>query len=153
MPNVSVAEMLPVMEEILSSGGEVTFTPRGLSMWPMFRTNQDTVTLKKANGPLKKYDVPLYKNQEGKFILHRVIRKNKDGYVMRGDNTLVNEYGITDDMIIGVMTSFKSRGKVYNLNELGYKFYCVLRCNFAFVTLRRIKRKIFSILRNKKTVD
>ncbi len=150
MPDVSISEMLPVMEEILASGGEVTFTPRGRSMWPMLRNGLDTVTLKKTDKPLKKYDVPLYKNQDGKFILHRVIRKNKNGYVMRGDNTLTNEYGITDDMIIGVLSSFRSRGTNYTPNSLKYRLYCILRCNFMTVFLRRTKRKF---LRNKKTVD
>ncbi len=137
---VTLEEILPVLEEILGRDGEVTFTPNGNSMRPMLYSGRDTVTLKKIDRPLKKYDLPLYRNLYGKFILHRVIGRNKYGYIMRGDNLLKKEYGITDDDIIGKVVRFTHGGKEYSVNSFSYKIYCALRNNGFVVLLRRIKQ-------------
>lgn len=139
---VTLEELLPVMEEILAREGEITFSPNGNSMRPMLHSGRDTVTLKKINGPLKKYDLPLYRNSHGQFILHRVIGENKDGYIMRGDNLLLKEYGITDDDIIGRVVRFTRDGKKYSVNDFSYKIYCRVRNNGFTVLLRRIKQFI-----------
>ncbi|MBO5726751.1 MAG: S24/S26 family peptidase, partial [Clostridia bacterium] len=89
MPSlVRLEELLPVLETVLQEGGEITFTPRGNSMRPMLKGGVDVITLKRFNRPLKKYALPLYRRENGQFVLHRVVGKNKDGYVMRGDNQL-----------------------------------------------------------------
>ncbi len=139
---VKLEELLPTIEEILKSGGTATFTPNGNSMHPMLKSGRDTVTLKKAELPLKKYDLPLYRLKNGKFILHRVIGKNKNGYIMRGDNLLKKEYDITDDMIVGVVVSFNRKSKDYSVKSFRYRLYCMLRNNGATVLLRKIKQKI-----------
>ncbi len=139
---VKLEELLPTIQTVLEGGGTATFTPNGNSMHPMLKSGRDTVTLKKAVLPLKKYDLPLYRLENGKFILHRVIGKNKDGYIMRGDNLLKKEFGITDDMIIGVVVSFSRQGEQYSVNNLKYKMYCALRNNDFTVLLRKIKLKL-----------
>ncbi len=137
---VTLEELLPVMEEILARDGEITFTPKGNSMRPLLYSGRDTVTLKKIDKPLKKYDLPLYRNSQGHFILHRVIGKNSDGYIMRGDNLLHKEYGITDADIIGKVVRFNRDGKDYSVNDVSYKVYCRFRNNSFTVLLRRIKQ-------------
>ncbi len=138
--NVTLEQMLPTIEEILQSGGTATFSPNGTSMYPMLNGKGDTVTLKKVDKPLRKYDLPLYRNSSGHFILHRVIGKNKDGYIMRGDNLLKKEYGIIDDNIIGKVVAFTHSGKEYSVNKPFYKIYCVMRNNDFTVLLRHIKQ-------------
>ena len=139
---ITLEEILPVIEDVLSRDGELTFTPNGNSMWPMLVSGRDTVTLTKVEKPLKKYDLPLYKNANGHFILHRVIGKNKDGYIMRGDNLLYKEYGITHTQIIGKVIRFNKDGKDYSVNDLWYKIYCILRNNNVTVMLRKIKLRL-----------
>lgn len=139
---ITLEEILPVIEDVLSRDGELTFTPNGNSMWPMLVSGRDTVTLTKVEKPLKKYDLPLYKNANGHFILHRVIGKNKDGYIMRGDNLLYKEYGITHTQIIGKVIRFNKDGKDYSVNDLWYKIYCILRNNNFTVMLRKIKLRL-----------
>ena len=139
---ITLEQILPVIEDVLSRDGEITFTPNGNSMWPLLHSGRDTVTLTKVEKPLKKYDLPLYKNSKGHFILHRVIGKNKDGYIMRGDNLLYKEYGITDEQIIGKVVRFNRCDKDYSVNDFGYKIYCILRNNDFTVMLRKIKLKL-----------
>ncbi len=139
---ITLEQILPVIEDVLSRDGEITFTPNGNSMWPLLHSGRDTVTLISVKEPLKKYDLPLYKNSKGHFILHRVIGKNKDGYIMRGDNLLYKEYGITDEQIIGKVVRFNRCDKDYSVNDFGYKIYCILRNNDFTVMLRKIKLKL-----------
>ena len=123
---IPMAELYPVMAEKIANGGEVTFRVVGVSMQPMVFNRNDTVTIKKHNGKLKKYDLPFYRRDDGAFILHRVIKVQKNGnYTCRGDNQWEKEFDVRDDQIIGVVTAFTRGGKTVDVaTSRGYKFYC-----------------------------
>ncbi len=154
--NLSLEEMMPVIEEKLSEGGEVTFTVTGNSMLPMLHNRQDTVTLVTPTFPLKKYDLPFYRRAGGLYTLHRIVKIKKGNYIIRGDNCNFTEYGIEDKDIIGVVKQFTRNGKQHSVVEKSYKIYCALWCNDACYFLRKkvllnlrrvaskIKRTIFS---------
>lgn len=151
MPNrVKLEDLLDVLETVLADGGEISFTPHGNSMRPMLISGRDEITLKKPQGTLKKYDLPLYRRANGHFVLHRIIGKNKDGYIMRGDNQLYKEYGIKDENIVGVVVAFVRDGKQYKVTDFSYKLYCLARCNFVTILLRKIKNKIVRIIKKSK---
>ena len=57
---IGLNEIVDIMREKLDSGGTVTFTPRGNSMYPMLRDGEDTVVLAKPKGRLHLFDLPLY---------------------------------------------------------------------------------------------
>ena len=117
--------MLPVIEEVLSSGGEFTFVPNGRSMLPMLHGGRDSVTVIRPSGRLKKNALPLYRRKNGAFVMHRVIKVLPDGYVMRGDAQFSSER-IEDSQIIAVMKSFTRNGKKYRENSLFYRLYCLI---------------------------
>ena len=73
----SFADLLPVMQEQLAKGEKVTFVVNGTSMQPMIINGKDSVVLKKANGRLKKYDLPFYRRDDGHFVLHRIVKIQK----------------------------------------------------------------------------
>lgn len=137
---ISMDDMVAIILEQFSAGGsEVQFTPKGKSMLPMLRDEKDTVVLSKPDGKLKKYDLPLYKRDDGKYVLHRVIRVEEDGtYTMCGDNQVRPEQGIRDDQIIGVVTSYIKNGKQRSCSYPGYRMYCHMW--IFLLPLRREKR-------------
>ena len=119
--------MYPVMKEMLESGGTVNFPPHGTSMLPMLHNDGDTVMIKKPDGELKKYDLPLYIRDNGAFVLHRIVRRPQNGvYTMCGDNQWHVEKGIRHDQIVGVVVSFKRNGKKIDCQSRLYKLYCVI---------------------------
>ncbi len=122
----SLEQALPLMQEILDSDGEVSFTPSGTSMLPLFRDKKDKIVLKKPSGKLEKYDVPLYRRKDGSFVLHRVVGINSDGYIMCGDNQNVKEYSIKDENIVAVMTSFYRNGKYVPCSAFSYRLYSII---------------------------
>ena len=113
------------MAEMLEKDGTVTFTVAGWSMQPMVYNRRDTVTLVKATLPLKKHDLPLFRLDDGKFILHRVVKVYKDGtYKCQGDNRWEPEDKIRNDQIIGVVKSFNRNGKQIDVDKsFGYWLY------------------------------
>ena len=119
----SLAELEPIMLEVLDSGNEFVMKTHGVSMMPMLSDGKDEVVLVKSAGKLNKYDVALFKRADGQFILHRVVGEDSDGYIFRGDNQIVNEHGVTDDMIIAVMIAYVKNGKRINVTDGKYKRY------------------------------
>lgn len=111
-------------EEELKEKGVLVYTNVGTSMRPLIRQGKDVMIIKSVDtGKLKKMDVPLYKRENGQYVLHRIIKVNKDGYVIRGDNTYSNEYGVTDSEILGVLSGVIRNGKEISVNSFGYKVY------------------------------
>lgn len=123
------------IEDVLNENGIFVSTTVGVSMYPMLRNRRDTIVVEKYNGRLKKYDVPLYK-RDSRYILHRIVQVRPDSYVIRGDNCYANEYGITDEQILGVLTGFYRGTKKINMQGWGYKAYVRLWC--AMYPLRKI---------------
>ena len=119
----SLAELEPVMLEVLNAGSEFVLKTHGISMMPMLSDGKDEVVLIRPSGKLSKYDVALFKRQDGQFILHRVVGKDSRGYIFRGDNQIINEHGVTDDMIIAVMTAYIKNDKRINVTDHEYKSY------------------------------
>ena len=75
--SASMAELLPLMREILQSGGEFRLFPQGTSMLPLLRQGVDSVVLRTENN-IKKGDICLYQRNNGDFVLHRVVKLGQD---------------------------------------------------------------------------
>ena len=60
------------LEQELREGKTCVSTTVGDSMEPMLRNRKDTVIIKPVSGKLKRYDLPLYRRPDGKYVLHRI---------------------------------------------------------------------------------
>ena len=137
------------IEKEIAEKGRLTYTGKGVSMWPLIRQKKDVVVIERPKGRLKKNDVALYKTNKNsnRYTLHRIIDVTENGYICRGDNCMKKEYGITEEMIIGVMTELYRGGKKISLESVGYKAYVVTNrlsfpVRFCFYIIVRLLRKI-----------
>ena len=120
---ISICEMAPLIYEQLDSHGEVVLKVTGSSMKPMLYPDRDFVIISRIDRKLKRNDLPFYKIGEKRFILHRIIKVNKDGtFLCQGDNKWTTE-AITKENIIGVVTGFVRNGKRKSVKSLTYRFY------------------------------
>ena len=138
-------------EELLDQKGHFVYTNVGISMLPLLRQRRDLIEIRKKQGRCKKYDVVLYKRGD-KYILHRIIKVRENDYVIRGDNCIVLEYGITDDMILGVMTRVVRDGKYISTTDWRYKLYYHLWVDFypIRVLILRLKAKAWAVMHRVK---
>ena len=148
--------VMDIILEKLEAGGTVTFTPHGTSMLPMLRDGEDVVVLKKPQGRLHLFDIPLYRRDNGQYVLHRVIDFCRDGtYILCGDNQFAKEKGITDSQIIAVISGFVRKGKAYSVKSFRYRVYV----NFWYYTrffrhvFRSVKYRMFVKRKKKKRTD
>ncbi len=152
---VQLEDVWPVMQEQINAGGCVRFGPKGTSMLPMLRQGIDSVVIEKAPEKLNKYDLPLYRRDNGQFVLHRVVGIRKSGYVMRGDNQYINEYDVLHSQILAIVTGFYRGDKFISIDNDKYTKYVkshVMKRNLKIPYLRArslAKRIIKKILRMK----
>ena len=129
-----------LIEDIIKRDGFFASTSVGISMFPMLRNRKDSLVIVPYEGRLKKYDVPLYKTH-GKYVLHRIIEVTPDSYVIRGDNCLEKEYGVTDEQMVGVLKSFTRNGKEISVENPIYRIYVWVWCHSFGI--RKVFKKIY----------
>ena len=145
---IRLEALFPIMEATLAAGKSVHFSPRGISMLPMLHQGVDTVTLSPLPDMLRKYDLPLYRRDDGHFVLHRIVRAG-DTYTCCGDNQYVYESGLRRDQMLALVTAFTHKGKTVPVTHPGYRLYCILWCASrpARHFLSRVRGKLRRMLR------
>lgn len=138
----------------LEKHGKIIQRNHGISMLPLLRQNRDVMIIERPSGRLKKYDCPLYKRADGKYVLHRILKVRENDYVICGDNCTKKEYGITDADIIGVLTGVIRDGKEILITGKRYRFYVHLWCDFFYVrvALLSVKHLLGRMLRGIKRI-
>jgi len=122
----SIATLSPLFLDILNSGSRVKLTITGNSMYPLLRTSIDSVIIKKKS-TISKYDIILYKRENGEYILHRVVGIKEDGaMVLAGDFETVTEYPVYPKQVIATVESIFRKGKHISCNNPLYKIYSFL---------------------------
>lgn len=135
------------VEQMLAQHGKYIASPQGISMRPMLRQGRDTVLLVPPERELRRGDVILYRRPSGKLVLHRIVRAEKDGYLLGADNLAHREKGVQRDWVIGVMRGFYRDEKYIAATAFGYRVYWhlmlwthLLRAPFMALRERRMRR-------------
>lgn len=141
-------KMMPLIKERLSEGGEIRISPKGTSMLPMLRQGKDSVVLSPVTEKLRKYDLPLYQRDDGKYILHRIIECDND-YNCIGDNQFDIEKDVKHEQIIALVSGFYREKRYYSVNNIFYKAYSRIWNHTRKLrkTILRIKNKLKRILK------
>lgn len=145
-------EQFSNIEEQLRENGVYVSTTAGVSMKPMLRNRRDRIVLLPVGDKtLKKWDLPIYRRPDGRYILHRIIDVKDDHYVIRGDNTYRKEY-VPKEWVLGYVSEFYRGKKHVCTDQRGYRFYAAFWHRIYFLRLplycarrlaSRIKHKIF----------
>lgn len=135
--------LMPLFRERLAAGQKIRFSPRGISMLPMLRQGIDCVILSPVPEKLRKYDLPLYQRDDGKYVLHRVVKVGQT-YTCMGDNQFVPEPGLRHDQMIALVTAFTRNDREIFVADPRYRLYCRLWHHSRGIRhlLRRIKNKL-----------
>ncbi len=140
-----LSDLIDVIDEVLESGGEFRLSPKGTSMRPLIRQGVDSVVLcrNKEDGAKVK-DIAFYRRDSGAYVLHRVMKKEKDGtFVMCGDNQTDLEKGIRRDQIIGYVSKIYRGEREISITSFWYRVYLFFWC---FIPFRRAERALIRLL-------
>ena len=145
--HIPLSELLPLIEEVLKRNGEFELHPRGQSMLPTIKEGRDTVLLSRATPPYQRGDLLLYRRKNGIFVLHRVVKAEKDGTLsFRGDNQYFIERDIAPSQVIAAVKRYYRAGKEIRTDAMSTKIYCAARTvgypfrRIARALLRRLRR-------------
>lgn len=128
------------IETELDRTGRILQTTVGNSMEPMLKNRQNVVLLEKAEGILKKYDLPLYKRPNGQYVLHRIIKVRKNDYITCGDNRWKTEV-IPHEWVIAYARGYYKGRSFISVDDENYKKY------LKTLGIRRKKLWIKSIIK------
>ncbi len=127
---VNLEHILPIIEEKLKNGGEVKFMPKGVSMLPLIRQGFDSVIIRTKEKPLGRGDIIFYRRPDGQFVIHRIVGKNKKGYILCGDNQFKKEYGVEESWIIGVVARVRRDNRDIPCGDQKQKMYTMFALPF-----------------------
>ena len=117
-------DIVLVMEEHLAKEGKVTFRVKGSSMSPFLVSQVTAVTIVTPK-EYRKGDVVLFKANEGKYILHRIVREKEDCFITQGD-ALYSRENCPRTNVIGKMESFETGGKLTLAESKTYRMQVVM---------------------------
>ena len=138
---IPLKELSPLMTECLAQGQEVLLTITGNSMSPFLRHKRDQVVLTACDPTaLEAGDVPLYRRDNGQYVLHRIVERD-DGttrsrygcrkaltseresltYTLLGDAQWEVEPNIRPDQIVAKATAFIRLGKRWECAAPAYQ--------------------------------
>lgn len=98
------------IEEQLQQDGYILSLSAGASMRPMLTQRTEQLLIEKLSDDPKVNDVVLFKRRNGKYVLHRIVRRCGENYLIRGDNCYDKEI-VYSDQIIGILKGFYRRSK------------------------------------------
>lgn len=156
---ISTKDLFPIIREYLSFGRKVKFTVKGNSMLPWIVSNRDQVIITNTTGKkLNPGDIILFQNQAGRYLLHRIIRKELNGYRTMGDSCYFEDDRIYPEDIIGVVETIYRKNKEINCKSVFWITVFSIWCNLLpirkqllgiYFLLVRLKRNNIRLFRNK----
>lgn len=103
----------------------------GSSMMPLLHHMRDRVEIKPGI-KVRLGDIVLYDRQNGRYALHRVVRKKRDSFTMVGDNQWYIDYNLSYNQIVGVVTAVERNGKRIARENVFMKLYSLMLTTAAF---------------------
>lgn len=126
--------VIEAVKSRLQRGQTAVLKITGSSMTPFLVPERDSVELAGIKKEPEKGDVVLYKRKNGAYVLHRVIKTDKDGFYFAGDGQTFVEGPIEKEQLIAVCDAFIRKGERISGKEPRWKAY-----EFLWRKLRKLR--------------
>jgi hypothetical protein len=124
-------------------------------MYPMFVSREDEAIIAPVRAEsLRRGDVALYRRDPqdgGILVLHRVYRRDREGFYMVGDNQSLVEGPLRPDQMRGVLVAWVRKGKQRSVKNVGYRL--VFGAWLLALPLRGSIHRIYGIMKKIRKRD
>lgn len=110
-----------IIEELRAGRPIVTYT-KGVSMRPLLYEGKTQIYAVPEKRELKVGELPIFFLKQGTYIVHRVVKTEKDYYITRGDNCFGTET-VPKNNILGIVTEIYKGNKKISVDNRWYKMY------------------------------
>ena len=122
-------ELTRIKDELAAGKPVISFTS-GVSMEPLLhdkrKKNATHVLILPVQGICKIGDMPLVFMNDGRYILHRIVRVDEKAgkifYQTRGDNCIGSEY-VSQEAVLGVVSEIYYKNKTVKVTDENYNRY------------------------------
>lgn len=133
--------LLPEIGRMVADGMTVTLRGKGNSMLPFIVSGRDSVVLSRADS-LDKGDIVLARINDGRYVLHRIIRMDGDNIVLMGDGNLKGTEQCTASDILAKAIKIIRNGCYIDTDNLSERRKAII-----WRKLRPLRRWLLAIYR------
>ncbi len=101
---------------VLGRGRALRFKAKGGSMSPFIR-NGDVVEVVPSKGKINLGDVVFYCSSHGSPVVHRVIQRNKENIITKGDSVSNSDQPIFSKQVLGRVVAVEKNGWCIRLDR------------------------------------
>ncbi len=132
---VDTGAYISVLRELTEQGQEVCLLISGNSMCPFLIHERDSIRFKKPDRELRRGDMVFYQRPNGRFVMHRVYKVVKEGYLITGDAQIAVEGPVKREQIFALITQVHRKGKWIGPGNFWWEF-------FEHIWIRMIKIRL-----------
>lgn len=116
--------LFSMTEKLLAEGKRVKFTVSGNSMWPLIIHNRDSVMLVPCDKErLKKGEIILFKTNPYHYVLHRITKVVKGGYITTGDGNLHRDGFVCCKQVVAKVSEIYRKDRVIICSKWYWKLF------------------------------
>lgn len=135
--------LLPEVGRLVSEGHTVTLSVKGASMSPFIVHMRDKAVLGPFNpDELKKGDCVLAKVEGGTYVLHRIIRREGDRLILKGDGNIQGCERCKTYDVQAILISIIRKGREVSTSSLIWRTY-----SKVWVMLDPVRRWLLAVWR------
>ena len=145
--NLKRDDFTSIAQDVLGRGRILRFKAKGGSMSPFIR-NGDVVEVVSVKGEVNFGDIILYHSSYGNSIIHRVIQRNKESIITKGDSVPGFDHPVLFKQVLGRVAAIEKNGWRIRLDKPVGKLLNILLAlisPFSFLiypSLRLVKRTV-----------
>lgn len=143
---VRADELFSLVDEILKNDEKAWITVTGMSMYPFLREGKDSVELSSIEyEAVKKGDIVLIRRKSGHYVLHRLLRKEKNCFYIIGDAQQWVEGPLGPEQLLAYVTSIKRGKRIINCSNIILK--CAVNIWLALIPFRNRTMRLYCKIR------
>ena len=120
---VDTRAYVDALRSLTEEGKEVSMLVAGSSMNPFLIHYRDMIFFKKPDRPLRRGDMVFYQRENGKYVMHRILRVKPEGLYIVGDAQTEIEGPVRPEQVFAIVTRVVRKGREIGPDDFWWIFF------------------------------